>query len=155
MKQRGKLKIAFVVSWYRHNGPGAVAHQDIIGDPDRNFGAIDRIDRHRSQVHTRLRALNIATLDVATPPTLFHIPLHCRLTLWSTEDVHERVLWRQDHIGRPKQRIRSRRKDAQLVLASIARRHGYKSNRRALAAANPVGLHGLHFLWPLKLIEVA
>src|SRR5262245_33727651 len=155
MKQRGKLEIALVVSWYSHNGPGAVAHQDIFSDPDRNFRAIDRIDRHRSQVHTRLRALSIATLDVATPPTLFHISLHCRLTLWSTEDVHERVLWSQDHIGRPKQRSRARRKDAQLVLASIARRNGCKSDRCALAAANPVGLHSLHFFWPLELIAVA
>src|SRR5439155_14882968 len=111
---------------------------------------MDRIDRHRPQVHARLGPFDIAALDITPPATLFDIALHCRLALWGAEDVNERVLWGQDHIGRPKQRIRSRRKDAQLVLAAIPGGDGGKDNRSAFTAANPVGLHGLDFLWPFE-----
>ena len=43
-----KSQIALVVSWNRHNRTFAVAHQHIIGNPDRNFFVIDRINSSNS-----------------------------------------------------------------------------------------------------------
>src|SRR5262245_2547491 len=83
-KGGGELKVTLVVPRHGHNGPGAIAHQDIISDPDGNALIIDGIDGYSSQVDARFGALDIAAHDVALPPTLFHITLHGFSTLWGT-----------------------------------------------------------------------
>ena len=41
----GKCIVAVIMCRNRHNGTRAVGHQDIVRDKDRNFAAIDRVDR--------------------------------------------------------------------------------------------------------------
>ena len=43
---RGELQIALVVRGHGHDRAGAVAGQDVIGDPDGNLLAVDRVDAH-------------------------------------------------------------------------------------------------------------
>ncbi len=40
----GKKKIALIMRRDRHDRAGAVVHQDIIGNPNRDFLAVDRVD---------------------------------------------------------------------------------------------------------------
>ncbi len=39
-----EFKVANVVRRYRHDCAGTVADEDVVGDPDRNGLAVDRID---------------------------------------------------------------------------------------------------------------
>ena len=41
----GKFKVALVVGRHRHHGAGAVAHQHVIGNPDRDMLTGSRVDR--------------------------------------------------------------------------------------------------------------
>ena len=41
----GELPVTLVAARNRHDGPGPIAHQHIVGDPDRNGLAVDRITR--------------------------------------------------------------------------------------------------------------
>ena len=41
----GKFKIALIMSGNRHDGARSIAHEDIVGNPDRDGLAVHRIDR--------------------------------------------------------------------------------------------------------------
>ena len=45
----GELEVAGVVGRHGHDRPGAVADQHVVGHPDRNRLAVDRIDRRTSR----------------------------------------------------------------------------------------------------------
>ena len=50
----GELEVALVAARHRHDRPGAVAHQHVVGDPDRDLLAVDRVDRGRAGEHAGL-----------------------------------------------------------------------------------------------------
>src|SRR5207253_8288774 len=54
-----KLKIALVMSRYRHDGAGAVLHEHVVGDPDWDRLAGCWIRRVRTGEHTRFLAIDL------------------------------------------------------------------------------------------------
>ena len=101
-----------------HNGTGTVAHQHVIRDPDRDLLAIDGIDRAKSvDLHARLILGKLRTLKVRL--------LGCKLTICdhlipvldlSLILVDQRMLRRDNHVGRTEQGIGTRRINAELIL---------------------------------------
>ena len=60
----GKIVIAIVVRGHAHDGARAVVHQDIVGNPDGDALAIERIDGVAVRVHA-------VFFDLADVPDLF------------------------------------------------------------------------------------
>ena len=50
-----EFEVALVVAGHRHDRAGAVAHQHVVGDEDRDPLAVDRVDRVRAGEHAGLR----------------------------------------------------------------------------------------------------
>ena len=44
VERLGELEVALVVTGHGHDRAGAVAHQHVVGDPDRDRLAVDRVD---------------------------------------------------------------------------------------------------------------
>src|SRR5438270_12335410 len=59
-----KLEITLVVPRYRHDGPSAILHQDVIGDPDRNRLTRCWIDCVRTGEHARLLAVHLPRHEI-------------------------------------------------------------------------------------------
>ena len=45
-KLLGKFPVAGIVAGHRHDGAGAVGHEDIVGDKDGDLGVVHRVDAH-------------------------------------------------------------------------------------------------------------
>src|SRR5260370_329745 len=68
-----KLKVALVVAGHAHDSTGAVAHQHIISDPDRNLLAIDGICDVAASKDARLLLLRAHALALAHMQLLLHL----------------------------------------------------------------------------------
>ena len=113
----GEFKIALVVRRDRHDGPGPVAGQHVVRDPNRDALAVDRVDRVRAgrdpglfllQVRALKLALALGGLDVG-----FDLALHVR----DSDLAHQRMLGGEDHVGRPVKGVRASGEDGDRVLA--------------------------------------
>ena len=60
----GELEVALVAARHRHDRAGAVAHQDVVGDPDRDLLAVDRIGGVRTGEHAGLLAGLVLAFEV-------------------------------------------------------------------------------------------
>ena len=60
----GELEVAFVAARDGHDRAGAVAHQDVVGDPDRQLLAVDRVDGVGAGEHAGLLAGVVLELEV-------------------------------------------------------------------------------------------
>ena len=60
----GELEVALVAARHGHDRPGAVAHQHVVGDPDRDVLAGDRVRGVAAGEHAGLRAVLVLALDV-------------------------------------------------------------------------------------------
>ncbi len=153
----GEIVVALVVRGHAHDGAGAVIHQDVVGDPDRNAFAVERIDGVAVRVHAVL-------FDLADVAGFFGLALlgdqllhrGAERLVVAREVSDQRMLRRKLHRGRAENRIDARGEDADLR----SRRPGValklEIDQRAFAAADPVALHGAHFLGPaLELVEIA
>ena len=136
---------------YRHDGAGAVAHQNIIGNKDGDLFAIDGIDsRHALQPHAGLifghfgaLKIGLAGGDLLILPDSIHIGDAVRPLF----DV--RVFRRHNHVGSAKEGIGTGGIDEQLIAAG-----GIKFNLGAGGAADPVDLGGLNTLQIVDIGEV-
>ena len=70
-----KFIIAFVVRRNGHDRAGAVAHQDVVRNPDRNLFVVHRIDGICASEYTRLFGLR-RSIDVAFALYLLDVCLH-------------------------------------------------------------------------------
>ena len=52
------------MSRHAHDRAGAVAHQDVISDPDRNLFAVRRIDRERAGEHAGLFLGEVGAFEI-------------------------------------------------------------------------------------------
>ncbi len=68
--------------------------------------------------------------------------------LGGRDHVHQRVLRRQHHVGRAEQRVGAGREDLDLLVADREAHAG------AVAAPDPVALHGLDLLRPVQPVQV-
>jgi len=75
----GKLKIPGIVAWHCHYGPGSVAHQNIIGHPDRDLLFVDRIDGIASGKNTVFFTRKVRPVNLRFQSCLRYISIHLLL----------------------------------------------------------------------------
>ena len=143
-------EVAFIVRGYGHDRAGAVVHQHVVGDPDRDTRVVDRIDGVETGEDTRL-LLGRGPLLRLLGHRMAHVGTQ-RLAVRRTrgELLHQRMLGRKHEERRTEQRVRARREHRDVLVELLdPERH-----LRAVGAADPVALHGQHALGPVELRHV-
>ena len=139
----GERVVALVVRGHRHDRAGAVLHQDVVGDPDRDRLAVDRVDGVAAGEDAVL-LLRLA-LDRRARGRVAHVVGDGGLVLRARRQLRDqRVLRCQREERRAEERVRPRREDGQLLAAPV----DAERDARALRAADPVPLHRQHALGP-------
>ena len=146
----GEFKIPVVVARHAHDGAGAVAHQHVIGDPDRDFFSVDRIDGVSAGENAGLGARDIQAVDLRLALRLADVGLHFAAPLRGGDARHQRVFRGQHDEGGAEQGVRPGGEDTDALFAAG---HG-EIDLGPLAAADPVALHLLHPLGPVELFQV-
>ncbi len=141
----GELEVPLVVGRYGHDGPRAVLHEGVVGDPERHFLAVYGVD----DVGPREDALLLDGLVAADGgPLALHAVAERQdllLPLGAGNEVgDEGVLRRQAHERNAPERVGPGRET----------RHGRAAGEGeidacALAAADPVGLHRADLFGPV------
>ena len=133
LELRGELEVPLVVRRDRHDGAGAVLHQDVVGNPDRDRFTRRRIAGVGADEDTGLRLFT----DPPRHDVLgLHLPLICldsRAVLDRGELVDERVLRREDQIRRAEHRVGTGREHGDLLAAGRL-----EDELRPFAPADPV-----------------
>ena len=132
--------VALVVGGDGHDRAGAVLHQHVVGDPDRDLLAVDGVDGVAAGEDAVL--LLLLALDRRACPGVAHVLAHL-LGVGQLRD--EGVLGRQHEEGGAEERVRPRREDRQLLAGS----GDAEDHARALGAADPVALHRQDALGPV------
>ncbi len=94
-----------------HDRAGAVAHEDVVGDPDRDLLIVDRIDRVRAGEDAGLAFGEIGAFEVALVGDFGFVFLDGVAVLGRGEFVDERMFRRKDHVGRAEKRVGPRGED--------------------------------------------
>ena len=125
-----------------HDGAGAVVHEDVVGDPERNPLSVEGVDRAEPRVDAQFLGL-FALLQVleglADPLGQLFAPRR-----GGDDLLHEGVLGGEGHEGRPEDGVDPGREDRQLLLELGDR----EDDLRSQALADPVLLHQQNLLRP-------
>ena len=135
----------------RHDRAGAVGHEDVVGDEDGDFRAVDRVDSPDPLEHdARLVLDQLGALEVGLLRRLLLVGAH-RVHVGNLVRpvVDVGVLGRNDHVGRAEQGVGAGGKDGQLVP-----RGGVEIHLRAGRAADPVTLGNLDAVDVVDRVEV-
>ena len=145
-------EVALVVTRHRHDRAGAVLHQHVVGDPDRDALARRRIRRVRSREGARLLGAlaHLARHDVL-PGRAHAIGLDLFALVRRGQRGDLRMLGREHEIRRAEDRVRTRREDHHRRGIALGDREG---DLRAFRAAEPVALGALRGLRPVDPLEV-
>ena len=164
----------------RHDGPGAILHEHVVGHPDGDEFAVHRVDRVTAGEDPGLLLLAAGALDRRSGHGLRHVALDLRLLRGAAHQIfHQRVLGRQDEEGGAEKRVgtggenhdlpagdgvsdgrlRCSRISGGLIVLEPARSRLPGSHDEhhlgSFGAPDPVPLHGDHPLRPrLELIEI-
>ena len=170
-KGGGEVEVALIVGRDRHDGAGAVAHEDVVRDEDGHLLAVDRVGGVRAGEHTGLLLVFLALqvglrgdgravsgdglgwAVLAEGPALIGVGVG---GLWGAggvlscgnEGVDELVLGREHHVRRPEEGVRAGGEDLDRA------RGGRKRELGAAGTADPVALHGLDLLRPVEELQV-
>ena len=148
---RRELEVARVVRRHRHDRAGSVLHQHVVGDPDGDALAVDRVDHAAPERHAGLLAVDVAAVLVALGQRVVDVGAHVRLVLRALrQPQHVGVLGRHHEEGRAEQRVGAGGEDG-VVDADLGRGEG---DLGALGAPDPVALHPHHVRRPLDRLEV-
>ena len=144
----GKIQVALVVRRAAEDRAGAVFHQHEIGDKDRQLPIrIEGMQRAKPGVVAAFLAHFDRRFRRAAPLAIGD-ELGKRGVMLS-EFACQRMLGRNRHEFRAKQRVRARRVDIDLAsLATLAFFLKREAHKQAFGAADPVRLHEPHFFWP-------
>ncbi len=108
----GELEVALVVTGDRHDGAGAVAHQDVVGDPDRDGFPVHRVDRGGPGGDAGLRVRQVGAVEVALGRGAGAILLHRRAVLGGGQAIDQGMLGGEHHVGRAEEGVGPRGEDA-------------------------------------------
>ena len=131
-----KLEIAFVVCRHGLDRAGAVAEQNVVGDPNRSFFFVRRIDRVSAGEDAGFFFRELGPLEIAFARSFFPILANGRPLLFRHDEVDQGMLRCEHHIGRAIKRVGSRGENAypRVVIVDL------EIDFRAFAAADPVSL---------------
>ena len=172
----GELEVALVVRRHRHDRAGAVAHEHVVGDEDRDARVVHRVDREGTgedaglllalglafEVALLCGELAVAPHGVGRTEVLAEDALPRRRNLREVvaevgtgpvgghDRVDERMLGREHHVGGAEEGVRARREDRDDVLVVLDR----EVDRRTGAAPDPVALHLLDGVRPVEQFQI-
>ena len=118
----GELEVALVVRRHRHDGAGAVAHEHVVADPDRDRRVVHRVHGVGAGEDAGLLLLGAQALDLALAPRLVLVGDDGVALLGHRQLVDQRVLRRQHHVGGAEERVGPRREHRERVVAALAAR---------------------------------
>ena len=152
----GELEIARVMRRHGHDCAGAVAGEHVVGNPDGNLLAVDRIDGVSAGEHAGFFLRQFGAFQIGFFGNFGFVIFAIASLLFRRGDlINELVFRRQHHVSRAKQRVGPRGEHAD---SGIGNRQSAIGNRkihfRAFAAANPVPLHFLERIAPVNRVEV-
>ncbi len=135
-----EVEVALVVRRHGHDRTVTVVGQHVVGGPDRQLLAVDRVDRVVAQEHARLGAVGRLTLDVGRTLHLREVGLEllAHLGIGGCRELAGQFgLGRHDEERRAVQRVGAGREDRDLVGAAL----DLELDVSADGAADPVALH--------------
>ena len=144
----GELEVALVAARHGHDRPGAVAHQHVVGDPDRDVLAGDRVGGVRAGEHAGLLRSSSWRSVVLERRRLLAVLHHLGGLLRGGQLGHQRMLGGEHHERGAEQRV------------GAGGEHGDRPGRgvevdaRAGRPADPVALHRLQRVRPVEPVEV-
>jgi len=94
-----EIVVAVIVRGHGHDRAGAVAHDDVVGDPDRNAGAVGGIERVGAGEYAGFFLGEVGALEVAFGRGFFLVVGDLFALLGCGESVGERVFGRDNHVG--------------------------------------------------------
>src|SRR5262249_38306589 len=136
--------IAAVMSWHGHDGAFPVAHQHIVGDPERQLGSVGWIDRVTASEYARLAAGAVGPFGFALAGAGFYIGHHCGPAVVRGDLRHQWMLGSEHAVGCSPKRVGSRCEDPEYFIGAIDGECDFGSFR----ATDPVALHRLDALRP-------
>src|SRR5262249_45845644 len=151
----GEIPVALVLTGDGHDGRGAVGGQDVIGDPDRDFLLIYRIDRVGAGEDASLFLGQFGTLQIALAGGLGLVRLDGGFLLVRGDGINQGMLGGQHHVGGAEERIWARSKDADRSFGPSSG-HGWgqrKIDFGTFALADPIALHLLDRFRPVHLLQ--
>ena len=143
-----ELEVALVMPGHRHDGAGAVAHEDVVRGPDRHRGAGRRIHGMHSDEDTGLLLHLRHAIDVGSVSSDLHVGRHLIGRTGIDRLPDQRMLGGDDHVRGTEDRVRTCREDLQLVITDR------KPNTCALGSSDPLALHDPGRLRPVDEVEI-
>ena len=113
----GEVEVALVVRGHGHDGAVAVVGEHVVGGPDRQPLAVDRVDRVALEEDAGLRTVGALALDVGLALDALEVVLeaHAHLGRRARGELGGQVaVGRDDEEGRAVQRVGARREDRDL-----------------------------------------
>src|SRR6266566_5602217 len=147
-----KLKVTLVMSRNTHDRAGAIAHQHIIGDPDRDLFTVDGIGDVATCKDAGLLLLSAHAFDFCHMPRLIHVSLDFFLVFGGRDLLNPGMLGSQHKERNTIDSVRARCEDGNLFTLPI--NLGEETNLCSFTAPNPVTLHSHCLFGPLDLGEI-
>ena len=131
----------------RHDGTGSVIHHNVVGDENRNFLSVYRVDAVASGEYAGLLLRQRSSLDFGLVLTFFLICFYCSFILRAVSEFRYKRMFRgQNHVGYAEQRVRTRGVNLKLLFEVL----NLKGHFRTGGTADPVLLHQLYLFRPAR-----
>ncbi len=141
----GELEVALVAARHGHDRPGAVAHQHVVGDPDRDVLAGDRVDG---------RTMPVGTPVFSRPSSwrsMSFLMIAARRYAATDSDWSEVVSASTSGCsGASTMNVAPNNVSGRVVNTDDRTGGGVEVHRRAVAATDPVALHRLDRVGPVE-----
>ncbi len=147
----GEGEVAFVLAGGGHDRAGAIAHQDVVGDPDRDVLIGEEVARIGAGEDAGLFLDGREPLDFGLLARLRDVFVDCAALRIGGDRGDQRMLGREDHERNAEDRIGAGGEEAHLVAGMRGDREG---DFGALGTADPVALHQLDGLGPIDAVEI-
>ena len=105
------------MGWNSHYRTCPIARKNIVGNPDWNFLAIDRVDGISTSPYTCFFLSKIGTSQVRLETSLVFIVCNCISLFWTCDSVNQVMLRSQDCEGRTEKGVRTSGKDGKFLVS--------------------------------------
>src|ERR1700693_839035 len=144
-----KLKVALIMCWYAHNRSSTIAHQHIIGNPDRNMFTANRIGDITTCKDSCLLFLSAHAVNFGHLSCLIHISLDFSLVLRCRYLLYPGMFRSQHKECNAINGVRTCSENRNFFTLPIDL--SKEANLCTFAAPDPVSLHGHCLIRPFNL----